>query len=72
MRSLAACVVKPMKLRLQAPVRLRQRQLVVGQREVVHADVNVAGAGQPFDRELRSLSFASRTGSLEASIGSAP
>ena len=38
---------------MQAAARLRLRQVVVGQGEVVHADVDVAGGGELLDRQLQ-------------------
>ncbi|MNP14423.1 hypothetical protein D3C76_1067460 [compost metagenome] len=49
-----------LEVALQGPFLLGNRQFIVGQREVVHADVAVAGGGQLFDGALQHLQFLRR------------
>ena len=54
---------------VQRPARLRERELVVGQGEMVHPDVDVARAGELLDREREQRELRPpRTGAPHASI----
>ena len=47
---------------MQAAIFLRQRKLVLGQGEMIHADIAVAGAGKFFYRQLQQAELVFRAG----------
>src|SRR3546814_4373669 len=53
---------------VQAAARLGLGEVVVGQREMIHADVGVAGRGELFDRQLQQAQLGLRRRQVFSSV----